>query len=218
MKRYILLIVFALLSFSLTAGERETIWPKGKMPHRQEHQIAAMTDEAGRPGFNADKHRTAYLEWYEAPAADKRNGGCMILISGGSYECCCDIGLIKQWNERFTELGFQCVNFVYRTPRPVGLPIYQTAWEDGQRAVRMVRSQAGERGFDPEKIGVISMSAGSHLGLLLATSSQTPSYERVDNLDDIPCHLNWAIVNALHMERQMRRMELRHSDRDMEQM
>ena len=196
MKRYILLIVFALLSFSLTAGERETIWPKGKMPHRQEHQIAAMTDEAGRPGFNADKHRTAYLEWYEAPSADKRNGGCMILISGGSYECCCDIGLIKQWNERFTELGFQCVNFVYRTPRPVGLPIYQTAWEDGQRAVRMVRSQAAERGFDPEKIGVISMSAGSHLGLLLATSSQTPSYERVDKLDDIPCHINWAIVNA----------------------
>ncbi len=196
MKRYFLLIAFVLLSFSLTAGERETIWPKGKMPHRQEHQIAAMTDEAGRPGFNADKHRTAYLEWYEAPAADKRNGGCMILISGGSYECCCDVGLIKQWNERFTELGFQCVNFVYRTPRPVGLPIYQTAWEDGQRAVRMVRSQAGERGFDPEKIGVISMSAGSHLGLLLATSSQTPSYERVDKLDDIPCHINWAIVNA----------------------
>ena len=196
MKRYFSLIIFALLSFSLAAGERETIWPKGKMPHRQDHQIAAMTDEAGRPGFNADKHRTAYLEWYEAPAADKRNGGCMILISGGSYECCCDVGLIKQWNERFTELGFQCVNFVYRTPRPVGLPIYQTAWEDGQRAVRMVRSQAGERGFDPEKIGVISMSAGSHLGLLLATSSQTPSYERVDKLDDIPCHINWAIVNA----------------------
>ena len=196
MKRYFSLIIFALLSFSLAAGERETIWPKGKMPHRQEHQIAAMTDEARRPGFNADKHRTAYLEWYEAPAADKRNGGCMILISGGSYECCCDVGLIKQWNERFTELGFQCVNFVYRTPRPVGLPIYQTAWEDGQRAVRMVRSQAAERGFDPEKIGVISMSAGSHLGLLLATSSQTPSYERVDKLDDIPCHINWAIVNA----------------------
>ena len=196
MKRYFSLIIFALLSFSLAAGEREIIWPKGKMPHRQEHQIAAMTDEAGRPGFNADKHRTAYLEWYEAPSADKRNGGCMILISGGSYECCCDIGLIKQWNERFTELGFQCVNFVYRTPRPVGLPIYQTAWEDGQRAVRMVRSQAAERGFDPEKIGVISMSAGSHLGLLLATSSQTPSYERVDKLDDIPCHINWAIVNA----------------------
>ena len=120
----------------------------------------------------------------------------MILISGGSYQNCCDVGLIKKWNEEFTKLGFQCVNFVYRTPRPVGLPIYQTAWEDGQRAVRMVRSEAKKRGFDPEKIGVISMSAGSHLALLLATSSQTPAYEAVDKLDTVPCHINWAIVNA----------------------
>lgn len=196
MKRTLLLIVLLCITASLVAGERETIWPKGKMPHRQDHQIAAMTDETSKQDFDADKNRIAYLEWFDAPAEDIRTGGCMILISGGSYECCCDVGLIKEWNRRFTELGFQCVNFVYRTPRPVGLPIYQTAWEDGQRAVRMVRSQAEKRGFDPEKIGVISMSAGSHLALLLATSSQTPAYKRVDKTDDIPCHINWAIVNA----------------------
>lgn len=184
------------ITASLVAGERETIWPKGKMPHRQDHQIAAMTDETSKQDFDAEKNRIAYLEWFDAPAEEIRTGGCMILISGGSYECCCDVSLIKEWNRRFTELGFQCVNFVYRTPRPVGLPIYQTAWEDGQRAVRMVRSQAEKRGFDPEKIGVISMSAGSHLALLLATSSQTPAYKRVDKTDDIPCHINWAIVNA----------------------
>jgi len=166
------------------------------MPHRQDHQIAAMTDEVKKGDFKPDKNRIAYIEWYEAPAEEVRTGGCMILISGGAYQSCCDVNLIKRWNKKFTELGFQCVNFVYRTPRPVGLPIYQTAWEDGQRAVRMIRSQAEKRGFDPEKIGIISMSAGSHLGLLLATSSQTPAYERIDKTDDIPCHINWAIINA----------------------
>lgn len=196
MKKALSLIVLLGVVANLIAGERETIWPKGKMPHRQDHQIAAMTDETSRKGFDADKNRTAYIEWFDTPAEDVRTGGCMILISGGSYECCCDVGLIREWNRIFTGLGFQCVNFVYRTPRPTGLPIYQTAWEDGQRAVRMVRSQAEERGFDPEKIGVVSMSAGSHLALLLATSSQTPAYERVDRTDDIPCHINWAIVNA----------------------
>lgn len=196
MKKAFSLIVLLCVAANLIAGERETIWPKGKMPHRQDHQIAAMTDETSRKDFDADKNRTAYIEWFDAPAEDVRTGGCMILISGGSYECCCDVGLIREWNRIFTGLGFQCVNFVYRTPRPTGLPIYQTAWEDGQRAVRMVRSQAEERGFDPEKIGVVSMSAGSHLALLLATSSQTPAYERVDRTDDIPCHINWAIVNA----------------------
>ena len=189
-----------LLALFVTLGafaqERETIWPKGKMPDPQDHQIAAMTDEVKAEKFKPAKHRTAYIEWFAAPAEETRNGGCMILISGGSYMNCCDVGLIKKGNEELTALGFQCVNFVYRTPRPVGLPIYQSAWEDGQRAVRMVRSEAAKRGFDPEKIGTISMSAGSHLALLLATSSQTPAYERVDALDDIPCHINWAIVNA----------------------
>ena len=196
MKRFYSIFFFILISFALTARNRETIWPKGKMPDSQSHQIAAMTDESNSSRFNPDKNRIAYIEWFDAPAEETRNGGCMILISGGAYQSCCDVGLIKQWKERFTELGFQCVNFVYRTPRPVGLPIYQTAWEDGQRAVRVIRSQAEKRGFDPEKIGIISMSAGSHLGLLLATSSQTPAYERTDRTDDIPCHINWAIINA----------------------
>ena len=196
MKKITLLLTALLVSFGLAAQERQTVWPKGKMPDKQDHQIAAMTNETSQKDFKADKHRVAYLEWFDAPAKEIHNGGCMILISGGSYQNCCDVGLIKKWNEEFTKLGFQCVNFVYRTPRPVGLPIYQSAWEDGQRAVRMVRSQAKKRGFNPEKIGVISMSAGSHLGLLLATSSQTPAYEAVDKLDTMSCHINWAIINA----------------------
>ena len=196
MKKIGLLLYALIFTLALVAQEREQLWPKDKMPNQQAHQIAAMTDEAVSKDFNPDKHRIAYLEWFDAPSKETRNGGCMILISGGSYEVCCDVDLIKKWNEEFTKLGFQCVNFVYRTPRPVGLPIYQTAWEDGQRAVRKVRSEAQKRGFDPEKIGVISMSAGSHLALLLGTSSQTPAYEPIDKLDTLPCHINWAIVNA----------------------
>ena len=155
-----------------------------------------MTDETSSEKFKADKHRVAYLEWYEKPDESVRTDACMILISGGAYQTCCDVDLVEKWHQELTRQGIQCVKFVYRTPRPVDLPIYQSAWEDAQRAVRMVRSEAKKRGFDPEKIGTISMSAGSHLALLLATSSQTPAYEKVDDLDTIPCHINWAIVNA----------------------
>ena len=178
------------------AAERELIWPAGKMPDVQEHQIAAMTNETSKSDFKADEHRCAYIEWGAAPAPEVDNDGCMILISGGAYSVCCDVGLVRMWEERFTALGFQCVNLVYRTPRPVGIPFYQSAWEDGQRAVRMIRSEAARRGFDPEKIGSISMSAGSHLATLLATNSQTPAYPKIDALDDYPCHINWAILNA----------------------
>ena len=194
--RHVFAIICILFSLTASAGEREYIWKMGKMPNNQKHQIAAMTDESEAKGFNAEKNRIAYIEWYDAPKPDIHTKGCMILISGGAYNSCCDVNLIKLWSDRFTELGFQCVNFVYRTPRPIGIPIYQTAWEDAQRAVRLVRKQAEKRGFDPERIGIISMSAGSHLGLLLATCSQTPAYDKVDKNDDIPCHINWAIINA----------------------
>jgi len=194
MKRILLLLSLALISLPLLGWEREYLWPEGRMPDAQPGQIAAMTEVSRAPGFDPDQYRKPFLEWYEVP--EKPNGLCMILISGGSYQSTCDGKLIDLWHKRFTALGVQCVNLVYRTPRPEGLPIYQSAWEDGQRAVRMVRSEAAERGYNPEKIGVISMSAGSHLALLLATSSLTPAYRPVDAIDILPCHINWGILNA----------------------
>ncbi len=194
MKRYILIVAGLFLSLALLAQEREFIWPRNKMPNASDTQIAAMTSESKAEGFNPAKHRQPYLEWFEAPA--NPNGTCMILISGGSYKNCCDMDLIALWRKELTAKGVQCVNFVYRTPRPEGMPYYMTAWEDGQRAVRKVRSQAARRGFDPEKIGVVGMSAGGHLSLLLSSGSQTVTYDRVDAIDDLPCHINVAIVNA----------------------
>ena len=181
---------------SLLLAFIQPLWPDGKIPDFQPHQIAAMTDKVKMEGFKAEEHRMPHLEWYDAPAAKDRIGACMILVSGGSYNCCCDVGLVKMWKERLTALGYQCVNLVYRTPRPKGLEIYQSAWEDGQRAVRLVRREAKNRGFDPEKIGVIGMSAGGHLTCMLATSALTPAYAKIDEIDDIPCHINWAIANA----------------------
>ena len=180
----------------------QPLWPEGKIPDFQEQQIAAMTDVAGKypkdpkSGFRPEAHRMPYLDWYDPPAADVRNGACMILVSGGAYQNCCNMKLVGEWRDKLTALGFQCVNFVYRTPRPQGLPIHQSAWEDGQRAVRLVRREASRRGFDPERIGVIGVSAGGHLACLLAANSQTPAYARIDEVDDIPCHVNWAIANA----------------------
>ena len=195
MKRALLSIL--LLSTVLFAGavERVNLWPKGKMPDPQDHQIAALRNESSEPDFKPEKHRAPYIEWLDAP--EKPNGGCVILISGGGYNNLADVKHVtKIWPEKFSSLGFQCVRLFYRTPRPKGLPIYQSAWEDGQRAVRLVRSEAEKRGFDPDKIGVVGMSAGSHLCLLLAANSETRAYEPVDKKDEIPCNIAWAILHA----------------------
>ncbi len=178
----------AVLAF---AGERVTLWPEGKIPNFQPQQIAATTQEVKEPGFKPAERVMPYLDWYDPPV--EKNGACMLLISGGGYQNCCDGVWIDRVAKKLLDLGFVCVSLTYRTPRPQGLPIYQSGWQDGQRAVRLVRSEAQKRGFDPEKIGAFGFSAGSHLTVLLATSALTPAYEAGDSLDQQPCHVNWAI-------------------------
>ena len=175
----------------VSAAERVALWPEGKIPNYQRNQIAATKLEVKAEGFKAAENRMPHLDWYEPPT--NKNGGCMILIPGGGYQACGG-DWIDAIAKRFTEEGFVCVRLTYRTPRPQGLPIHQTAWEDGQRAVRLVRSEAQQRGFNPEKIGVMGASAGGHLTTLLATSSLTPAYDSIDQLDAIPCHINWAVL------------------------
>ena len=194
---FLVAAVFAATA-ALAATEREYLWPDGRMPDAQPHQIGATTAEVKAPGYKADDFRRPYLDWFDPPAADAKTDVCMILISGGGYNNCCDVGLVERWCKKLTAFGVTCVSLTYRTPRPKGLPIHQTAWEDGQRAVRLVRAQAAKRGYNPERIGTISMSAGSHLATLLATSSQTPAYAPVDALDTtVPCHINWAVTCAI---------------------
>ena len=165
MKKLFILCSWLLAAVSAFAGERVALWPEGKIPNFQPQQIAATTQEVKAPGFKAAENTMPHLDWYEPPA--EKNGACMLLISGGGYSNCCDGEWIDRVAKRFTELGFVCVNLTYRTPRPQTLSIYQSAWEDGQRAVRIVRNEAKKRGFDPEKIGAFGFSAGSHLTVLL---------------------------------------------------
>ncbi len=149
-RRYLILTI-AVAASTAAMAERQPLWPEGAMPDRQPHQIAAMSDEADAKGFDRAAHAEPFLEWYDPPAPEKASGVCAVLTSGGSYEMCCDVGLVGGWRKRLTELGCQCVNLVYRTPRPKGLPIHQSAWEDGQRAIRLVRSQAAAHGFAPKR-------------------------------------------------------------------
>lgn len=184
MKKLPLSAVFCLLASPLLAVV-QPLWPEGKVPDRQEHQkVLAMR-------MNQAETKMPYLDWSEKPA--NPNGACVILISGGGYECTCDGPAFKPLEKVLLDNGITCVWLWYRTPRPRGLPIYQSGWQDGQRAVRLVRAAAAERGFDPEKIGVLGCSAGSHLSVMLATSALTPAYEKVDAIDNLPCHVNFAL-------------------------
>ena len=187
------MLLTSCLSAGLPMEDKIPLWPDGKIPDFQEHQIAATTEEAKASDFDRAANRMPHVQWFVSPKDAPQTDVCMIIISGGGYNCCCDGPAFAPLVQKMLDAGIHCVNLTYRTPRPKNLPIYQTAWEDGQRAVRLVRSMAAARGFSPEKIGVMGCSAGSHLSVMLATSALTPAYAPVDDLDKTPCHVNWAI-------------------------
>ena len=186
---------FGPLTPSAKPYERTYIWPDGKMPDVQPYQIAAKSGEKKSTGFKADDFRRPYIDWY-APNPDCKTDLCVMTVSGGGFNSCCDAERLRPAIDRFVKAGITVADVTYRTPRPKGLPIHQSAWEDVQRAVRVVRSEAVKRGFKPEKIGATGISAGSKALLLVATSSLTPAYPPVDEIDKLPCNLLFAIPQA----------------------
>ena len=153
--------------------EKENLWPEGKMPNVQTNQTYAPT-----------------LEWFIP--TELKTKAIQVIVPGGAYKFCNVNGEgvpVAQW---FNEKGMAAVVVNYRCPRPVGLAKHVTAWQDAQRAIRMVRSEAPARGLDPDRIGIMGFSAGGHLTIMTAVNARTPAYEPVDDIDRLPCNVQWA--------------------------
>jgi acetyl esterase/lipase len=134
------------------------------------------------------------LEWHIPTNLTTR--AIQIIWSGGSYVGNTPNGFEVAPARRYlNEKGMTVVTVRYRTPRPAApLAKHVTAWQDVQRAIRLVRSQAAERGLDPDRIGVMGSSAGGHLALMAATSSRHKAYRSIDKLDQtVSCAVQWAV-------------------------
>lgn len=171
--RCFLLAIVILPLFSCLGKEKLYLWPEGKTPQFQEKQT--------KP----------YIEWWSPK--EKKSKACIIIAPGGGYR---DVAYNYEGipaRDYFLEKGITVVMLCYRTPRPNGFAKHSSAWMDAQRGIRITRSHAKEWGINPEKIGFMGFSAGGHLTLMAATTSQTPAYPPIDELDKVPCHVNFAV-------------------------
>jgi acetyl esterase/lipase len=117
-----------------------------------------------------------------------------MVTPGGGYGRCNVTGEGLPVAEYFNSKGMTVVVLTYRTPRPAApLAKHTSAWQDAQRAIRMVRKAAPSRGLDPNRIGIMGFSAGGHLTLMCATSSRRHAYlNNIDDVDKESCKLQWA--------------------------
>jgi acetyl esterase/lipase len=131
------------------------------------------------------------------PTREQDTGTAIIICPGGGYW---DLYWQLEGEEVaswINSLGATGIILKYRVPRRPDEPKDQPArrpLQDAQRAVSLVRSKAKEFGIDPQRIGIVGFSAGGHLAISTATRFEKRTYEAVDDLDQISCRPDFAIL------------------------
>ncbi|MBN9388624.1 MAG: alpha/beta hydrolase [Chloroflexi bacterium] len=124
------------------------------------------------------------------PDPAKANGRAVVVLPGGGYS-----GLaphegapVAEW---LVEAGYTAFVLLYRRgtnyPNPVPLT-------DAQRALRLVRSKAGEWGIAADKIGILGFSAGGHLASTAATHLTEPDPAAPDPVDRVSARPDFQIL------------------------
>ena len=121
----------------------------------------------GAPGANGQTDKDQpWVDVWLAPQ-DKANGAAFVVAPGGGYGGLAADHEGVQVAKYFNALGVSAFVLHYR----LGSAGYHYPIElmDVQRAIRLVRSKAGEYAIDPERVGIIGFSAGGHLTSMAAT-------------------------------------------------
>ena len=95
----------------------------------------------------------------------------MIAVHGGGWQQGVRGGY-QFWGPYLAQHGIALYTIDYRLSKP-GQPTYPQAVEDVIAAIRFVKYKAADLNADPERVGMMGDSAGSHLIALIALSADT---------------------------------------------
>lgn len=126
------------------------------------------------------------LDMYPAPAG-KATGTAVIICPGGAYWGLAVKHEGKEVADWLNELGITAFVLKYRLPDDAIMVDKSIApLQDGQQAIRIVRSHAKEWGINPDKIGIMGFSAGGHFAATLSTHFKEKVYESADTTSARP--------------------------------
>lgn len=113
------------------------------------------------------------------------NGRALVSIPGGGYATVSVVNEGLQIARRMTDAGYTVFVLAYRLPREGWNDRADVPLQDAQRAMRLIRKNAGRYGFNPQQVAVVGFSAGGHLAASLATAFAETTYPPRDTLDHI---------------------------------
>lgn len=110
------------------------------------------------------------------------NGVAVLVISGGGYAHIESGSEGNPTGEWLQSQGITAFELIYRLPGE-GWAIPTVPFQDAQRALRIIRSNAVKYKIDPEKVGVLGFSAGGHLAGTISSTFDTMYYPPQDAID-----------------------------------
>lgn len=171
------------------------LWPKDRIPGAPGAAAQERTNEKGAVTHVVEPRLVVY------PAATRhdrqgQSGLAVMVCAGGGYAHI-ERGLESTPACRWLQsIGVTAFELIYRLPgddwalaEPRTAPL-----QDGQRAMRIIRSLAGQMAFDDQRIGVLGFSAGGHLAGITAATADVPRYDAVDAVDTLSSAPNFAAL------------------------
>jgi len=136
-----------------------------------------------------DDYSIAKLYVYR-PEQQKNTRTAVVICPGGGYGTLAMSHEGHDYARWLSGNGITAVILKYRLPNKHHfIPL-----KDAQRALRTVRSKAGEWNIDPDKVGISGFSAGGHLASTAATHFDEGNALAVDPLDRLSCRPDFAIL------------------------
>jgi len=175
--------------------EQIPIWP-GVVPDAMPDPKPETTDPGGGAFNVSEPTMTVY-----APIG-RNTGVAMLVFPGGGYQALAMRGEGSEICDWLTSRGVTCVLLKYRVPDSgptmkngrTFYPKVQTAVQDAQRTLGLVRLHAAEWHIDPHKVGVMGFSAGGHLAAAVSTRFAQRAYPPVDAADALSSRPDFAIL------------------------
>jgi acetyl esterase/lipase len=190
MKIIISLLLFTMSCFDSFSQNNDLIylWP-GKVPGEAKEKLASVTAASENDNIIRIAEVTDPVVQVFLPEQSVKNGAAVIVCPGGGYH-------ILAWDLEGTEvsawlnkIGYAAFVLQYRVPdKKAG------ALQDVQRAIRIIRKDAGKYGVDPGKIGVMGFSAGGSLAARASTLFNKQSYSPVDKADTLSCRPSFSML------------------------
>ncbi|GAB5349448.1 alpha/beta hydrolase [Alteriqipengyuania sp. 357] len=170
-------------------GQRIDLWQRGVPGHEERADIPEESRDYWTKTINNPSLR------YFAPWASRNTGTAVIIMPGGAHELLVTTteGVDVGW--WFAQRGVAAFVLSYRLSRQEGTPWTITdSRQDAERAMRLVRSRAGEFGIDPARVGVMGFSAGGELARMTMLGTPVAVAGEGDAIDKLPARPDFGIL------------------------